>query len=208
MMRIGAAEAAMTPSQRPLSLIICRSDAAPMSDPNPDPVLVRSATPHDLAAITAIYEHAVRHGTASFEIEPPDLREMTRRYESLRASGHPYLVAEIEGTVAGYAYAGPYRARPAYRWSVEDSIYVAPAMHRRGVGRVLLARLIAAAEADEFRQMIAVIGDSANAPSIELHRAAGFRMVGTFDKVGFKLGRWLDSVLMQRALGDGAETTP
>jgi phosphinothricin acetyltransferase len=178
-----------------------------MSDLDRPPV-VRPAAPEDLAAITAIYRHAVLHGTASFEIEPPDLPEMTRRYESLRASGHPYLVAEIGGAVGGYAYAGPYRARPAYRWTVEDSIYVAPQMHRRGIGRILLSHLIPAAEAGGFRQMIAVIGDSANAPSIELHRAAGFRMVGTFENVGFKFGRWLDSVLMQIALGTGAETTP
>jgi L-amino acid N-acyltransferase YncA len=169
---------------------------------------IRPATPHDLAAITRIYDHAVRHGTASFEIEPPDETEMTRRYQALRAGGHPYLVAEHAGAVAGYAYAGPYRARPAYRWSVEDSIYVAADAQRRGIGRVLLERLIAEAEAGGFRQMIAVIGDSANAASIELHRAAGFRLVGTFDNVGFKFGRWLDSVLMQRALGKGAGANP
>jgi phosphinothricin acetyltransferase len=108
----------------------------------------------------------------------------------------------------GYAYAGPYRARAAYRWSVEDTIYVAPSSQRRGIGRALLERLIADAEAGGFRQMIAVIGDSANAGSIELHRAAGFRMVGTFDNVGFKFGRWLDSVLMQRPLGAGAMEMP
>jgi L-amino acid N-acyltransferase YncA len=117
-------------------------------------------------------------------------------------------VAEIEGEIAGYAYAGPYRARPAYHWTVEDSIYVAPRSHRRGVGRALIERLIAEAEAAGFRQMIAVIGDSANAGSIELHRGAGFRMVGTFDNVGFKFGRWLDSVLMQRPLGAAATTDP
>jgi phosphinothricin acetyltransferase len=117
-------------------------------------------------------------------------------------------VAELGGAVAGYAYTGPYRARPAYHWTVEDSIYIAPQSHRRGIGRALLDRLIADSEAAGFRQMIAVIGDSANAGSIELHRAAGFRMVGTFDNVGFKFGRWLDSVLMQRPLGRGAETAP
>jgi L-amino acid N-acyltransferase YncA len=171
-------------------------------------MLIRAALPHDLAVITAIYDHAVRHGTASFELQPPDLKEMTRRYEALLAGGYPYLVAEIEGEIAGYAYAGPYRARPAYHWSVEDSIYVAPQSHRRGVGRALIERLIADAEAAGFRQMIAVIGDSANTGSIELHRYAGFRMVGTFDNVGFKFGRWLDSVLMQRPLGAGATTAP
>ena len=169
---------------------------------------IRPAQPRDLAAITRIYDHAVRHGTASFEIEPPDEREMARRYEAIRAGGYPYLVAELDGEIVGYAYAGPYRARAAYRWSVEDTIYVAQSSQRRGIGRALLERLIADAEAGGFRQMIAVIGDSANAASIELHRAAGFRMVGTFDNVGFKFSRWLDSVLMQRPLGAGAMEMP
>jgi L-amino acid N-acyltransferase YncA len=159
---------------------------------------IRPARPRDLAAITRIYDHAVRHGTASFEIEPPDAREMARRYEALRAGGYPYLVAELDGEIVGYAYAGPHRARAAYRWSVEDTIYVAQPSQRRGIGRALLERLIADAEAGGFRQMIA----------IELHRAAGFRMVGTFDNVGFKFGRWLDSVLMQRPLGAGAMEMP
>ena len=172
------------------------------------PISIRPAEPRDLAAITRIYDHAVRHGTASFEIEPPDEREMARRYETLRAGGYPYLVAELDGGTVGYAYAGPYRARPAYRWSVEDAIYIAPSSQRRGIGRALLERLIANAEVGGFRQMIAVIGDSANAGSIELHRAAGFRMVGTFDNVGFKFGRWLDTVLMQRPLGIGATAMP
>jgi L-amino acid N-acyltransferase YncA len=171
-------------------------------------IFIRPADPRDLAAITAIYDHAVRHGTASFEITPPDEREMARRYEALRAGDYPYLVAEIGGDLAGYAYAGPYRARPAYHWTIEDSIYLAPQSQRRGIGRALLDRLIAEAEAGGFRQMIAVIGDSANTGSIELHRRAGFRMVGTFDNVGFKFGRWLDSVLMQRPLGVGAAAKP
>src|SRR5262249_21046441 len=122
--------------------------------------------------------------------------------------GFPYLVAEADGTVAGYAYAGPYRPRPAYRWSVEDSVYVAPALHRRGVGRALLDRLVTDAEQRGFRQMIAVIGDSAQAPSIELHRAAGFHHIGAIENVGYKFGRWLDTVLMQRALGLGASAPP
>ena len=169
---------------------------------------IRPAGLRDIAAITRIYDHAVRHGTASFEIEPPDEPEMVRRYEALREGRYPYLVAELGGAIAGYAYAGPYRARPAYDWSVENSIYIAPQSQRRGIGRALLAQLIAASQERGFRQMIAVIGDSANVGSIELHRAAGFRMVGTFDNVGFKFGRWLDSVLMQRPLGKGAETAP
>ena len=117
-------------------------------------------------------------------------------------------MAECDRGVAGYAYAGPYRARPAYRWSVEDTVYVAPRWHRQGIGRALLAALIETAEANAFRQMVAVIGDSANTSSIELHRAAGFRLVGTFENIGFKFGRWLDSVLMQRALGAGAGNAP
>jgi L-amino acid N-acyltransferase YncA len=175
--------------------------------PPPSPRL-RAAETRDLAAITAIYAEAVRHGTASFELAAPDLPEMTRRYEALRESRHPYLVAELDGVVAGYAYAGPYRARPAYNWTVEDSIYIDPQWQRRGIGRALIDRLIKEAEAGGFRQMIAVIGDSANFGSVELHREAGFRMVGTFDNVGFKFGRWLDSVLMQRVLGKGAMTAP
>jgi L-amino acid N-acyltransferase YncA len=169
---------------------------------------IRPAGLRDIAAITRIYDHAVRHGTASFEIEPPDEHEMVQRYEALRDGRYPYLVAELGGTIAGYAYAGPYRARPAYDWSVENSIYIAPQSQRRGIGRALLEQLIVAAQERGFRQMIAIIGDSANAASIELHRAAGFRMVGTFDHVGFKFGRWLDSVLMQRPLGQGAQTMP
>src|SRR2546421_1748189 len=131
-------------------------------------ISIRSAMPADIPAITRIYAHAVRHGTASFELEPPDEAEMTRRQRALAASGHPYLVAEIDGAVVGYAYAGPYRARPAYRFSVENSVYVAPEAHRRGIGRVLLDRLIAECEARGYRLMIAVIGDSAQTPSIEL----------------------------------------
>jgi phosphinothricin acetyltransferase len=172
------------------------------------PPSVRPAQPRDIAAITEIYDEAVRYGTASFEIDPPDANEMRRRYEALRAGGYPFLVAELGAAIAGYAHAGPYRARPAYRWSIEDSIYIVRQSQRRGLGRALLERLIMDAEKGGFRQMIAVIGDSANAASIELHRAAGFRMVGTFDNVGFKFGRWLDSVLMQRPLGQGAATNP
>jgi L-amino acid N-acyltransferase YncA len=165
-------------------------------------IAIRAAVPADIGAITRIYAHAVRFGTASFEIEPPDEAEMARRQRALIDGGFPYLVAEADGAVAGYAYAGPYRPRPAYRFSVENSVYVAPEAHRRGVGRALLDRLIAEAAARGFRQMIAVIGDSDQAASIALHRAAGFRLVGTIAAVGFKHGRWLDSVLMQRELAN------
>ena len=169
---------------------------------------IRPADLSDIAAITRIYAQAVEHGTASFELEPPDEAEITRRYHALRNGRFPYIVAEIDGAVAGYAYAGPYRARPAYRFTIEDSIYIDPAMHRRGVGRALLERLLMESEKEGFRQMIAVIGDSNQAPSIELHKALGFRMVGTFEAVGYKFGRWLDSVLMQKALGKGASAAP
>ena len=169
---------------------------------------IRPAELSDIAAITGIYAHAVQHGTASFELEPPDEAEITRRYHTLRNGRFPYLVAELDGAVAGYAYAGPYRARPAYRFTVEDSIYIDPAMHRRGVGRALLERLLVESEKEGFRQMLAVIGDSNQTPSIALHKALGFRMVGTFEAVGYKFGRWLDSVLMQRDLGPGATTPP
>ena len=168
---------------------------------------IRPATLADIPSITRIYEHAVRHGTASFELEPPDEAEMGRRMRALLDGGFPYLAAEADGELLGYAYAGHYRTRPAYRFTVEDSIYVAPQAQRRGAGRALLDALIVESEGRGFRQMLAVIGDSAHG-SIELHRAAGFRMVGTFENVGFKFGRWLDSVMMQRALGPGATTEP
>jgi phosphinothricin acetyltransferase len=169
---------------------------------------IRPATPADIPAITRIYAHAVRHGTASFEFEPPDEAEMTRRQRALLDGGYPYLVAEDGGTVLGYAYAGPYRTRPAYRYTVENSVYIAPDAHRRGIGRALLKALIAACEARNYRLMIAVIGDSAQTPSIELHRAAGFKLVGAFEAVGYKFERWLDSVLMQRPLGKGSSAPP
>jgi L-amino acid N-acyltransferase YncA len=169
---------------------------------------IRPATPADITAITAIYGHSVRTGTASFELDPPDEAEMTRRMAALLDGGYPYIAAEIDGVIAGYAYAGSYRPRPAYRFSVEDSIYVDPAAQRRGVGRALLQRLVEECERRGYRQMIAVIGDSAQTPSIELHRAAGFRMIGNIENVGYKFDRWLDSILMQRALGPGATSKP
>jgi len=170
--------------------------------------VIRPARFSDISAIASIYRHAVVNGTASFEIEPPDEEEISRRWNALRDGGYPYHVAEIDGAVTGYAYAGPYRTRPAYHWTVEDSIYVDPRLHRRGIGRNLLDRLVTDCEALGFRQMIAVIGDSRQTPSIALHRAAGFRLIGTMDAVGFKFGGWLDTVLMQRALGAGAATLP
>lgn len=169
---------------------------------------VRPATVTDLPAITAIYGEAVRTGTATFELDPPDLAEMTARFDALMRGSFPYFVAVTDGEIAGYAYAGPYRARPAYRFTVEDSIYLAPWAQRRGIGSTLMTRLVDEASARGFRQMIAVIGDSANAGSIGLHRRAGFAMTGTFHAVGYKFGRWLDAVLMQRELGDGSSSAP
>jgi L-amino acid N-acyltransferase YncA len=169
---------------------------------------IRPAAAADLPAITEIYRHAVLHGTATFELVPPDLAEMTRRFEVLQDGGFPFLVATLEGRVVGYAYAGMHRPRPAYRFTVENSVYLEPAIHRRGAGLQLMQRLIAASEARGFRQMIAVIGDSANAGSIGVHTKCGFQMIGTHPNVGFKFGRWLDTVMMQRALGEGASTLP
>jgi L-amino acid N-acyltransferase YncA len=171
-------------------------------------LVIRPAAAGDVPAITRIYAHAVEYGTASFEIEPPDEAEMARRLRALLDGGYPYLIAEHAGAIVGYAYAGPYRPRPAYRWSVEDSIYVAPQMQRQRIGSQLLARLIEDADKRGFRQMIAVIGDSAQTPSIAVHARAGFTHIGTVRAVGFKHGRWLDTVLMQRALGSGAATPP
>jgi phosphinothricin acetyltransferase len=169
---------------------------------------IRPATEADLAAVTEIYAHAVLHGTATFELTPPDLAEMTRRFKTLTDGGYPYLAAALDGRVIGYAYAGPYRPRPAYRFTVENSVYLQPSIHRRGIGTQLLQRLIAEAQAHGYRQMIAVIGDSANAGSIGVHLRNGFAMIGTHPNVGFKFGRWLDTVMMQRALGEGAATQP
>jgi L-amino acid N-acyltransferase YncA len=172
------------------------------------PPEIRPATEADLPFITDIYEQAVRYGTATFELTPPDLAEMTRRFRALVDGGFPYLVAMLDDSVAGYAYAGPYRPRPAYRFTVENSIYLRPAIHRRGVGLSLMRALLSECEKRRYRQMIAVIGDSANAGSIGLHTRCGFQMIGTHPNVGLKFGRWLDTVMMQLALGEGAGTVP
>jgi L-amino acid N-acyltransferase YncA len=171
-------------------------------------ILVRPSTGADVAAITRIYAHHVLHGLASFEEVPPDAAELASRRTSVLRHGLPYLVAEQEGEVAGYCYAAPYRTRSAYRFTIEDSVYVAPDHVGEGIGRALLSKLIALCEHGPWRQMIAVIGDSENFASIGLHRAEGFQMIGTHPAVGFKFGRWVDSVLMQRELGEGARTLP
>jgi phosphinothricin acetyltransferase len=161
---------------------------------------IRDARPDDLPAVTAIYAHHVLHGTASFEEEPPDLDAMAARWRLVTERGLPWLVAEADGALLGYSYANLYRERSAYRHTVEDAVYVAPEAIRRGAGRALLAEVVDRCARDGRRQMVAVIGDSANAGSIGLHAALGFRHVGVLEKVGFKFGRWIDSVLMQRAL--------
>jgi L-amino acid N-acyltransferase YncA len=171
-------------------------------------MLVRDARDDDMAGIQAIYAHHVANGTASFEEEPPSVDEMARRRADVLARGLPYLVAEIDGRVAGYSYATPYRMRSAYRFSIENSVYVDHARPRAGIGRALLTELIVRCERGPWRQMIAVVGDSAQAPSIGLHASLGFRHIGTVEAVGFKFGRWLDTVLMQRPLGPGASSRP
>lgn len=173
-----------------------------------DAIAIRDAADDDMAAIQAIYAHHVRHGLASFEIEPPDVAEMARRRQAITAHGLPYLVAVADGRVLGYAYAGPYRPRPAYRFTLEDSVYIAEGFAGRGIGRRLLAELIERCTQLGYRQMVAVIGDSQNSPSIGLHERLGFARAGVIRSAGFKLGRWVDSVIMQRALGPGDSTLP
>lgn len=176
-----------------------------MTDPN---VLVRPSGPDDLPVIQAIYAHHVMHGFGTFEEMPPDVAEMAARRLTIVERGLPHLVAEADGRILGYAYAGPYRPRPAYRNTVEDSIYVAPEAIRHGVGRALLTALVEFCEAGPWRQMVAVIGDRGNTASIALHAALGFHEAGHLKAVGFKLGRWVDVVIMQRALGAGAGGDP
>ncbi len=164
---------------------------------------IRESTDVDVPAIQSIYAHHVLHGTASFELEPPDLEEIERRRADVLRNGFPFLVAESAGLVLGYAYANFFRMRPAYRFMVENSIYVAHDAGGRGIGRALLSELIAGCEAAGCRQMLAVIGDSGNVASIALHAACGFRFSGVVRASGWKFERWLDTVLMQRDLGEG-----
>ena len=171
-------------------------------------IVIRPAVASDIDAITRIYAHHVQHGTGSFETEPPDHAEMARRWSEVEARGLPWLVAEAGGDVGGYAYAAPYRARPAYRHTVEDSIYVRADRIGSGLGKVLMPALITAVQACGMRQMIAVIGDSENVGSIGVHASLGFHMIGTMKSAGLKFGRWLDVVTMQRSLGKGDSTLP
>ncbi|MEO8558275.1 MAG: N-acetyltransferase family protein [Rhodospirillales bacterium] len=171
-------------------------------------IVLRDATPADLPAIHAIYAHHVMHGLGSFEETPPSLEEITQRYRAVRDKNMPYLVVTQSSKILGYAYAGAYRPRIAYRYTVEDSIYVAHDAAGKGVGKILLSELLARCTAMDFRQMVAVIGDSANTGSIGLHKALGFEMIGNLKSVGFKFGRWIDSIYMQRALGPGDKSLP
>lgn len=170
--------------------------------------IVRSATAADIAAITGIYRPAVLNGTATFELDPPDEMEMLRRFKAIVEAGYPYFVAELDGQVVGYAYANAYRTRPAYRFTVEDSIYITPEAQGKGLGRALLAALIDKSTEKGYRLMVAVIGDSRQYGSIALHRSAGFTFCGTIHSVGYKFGRWLDSVIMELPLGLGDKSMP
>lgn len=169
---------------------------------------IRASRGEDIAAITAIYAHHVLHGTGTFEIDPPSRDDMAARRADVLAKGLPYLVAEDAGRVLGFAYCNWFKPRPAYRFSAEDSIYVADDARGQGLGRLLLDALAAQAEAAGVRQLLAVIGDSANAGSIALHRAAGFGDAGVMRSVGWKFGAWRDIVLMQKPLGAGSATAP
>jgi L-amino acid N-acyltransferase YncA len=173
-----------------------------------NPVLIRDSVEADLPAVHAIYAHHVRTGLASFEEKLPSVAEMRKRRSDVLERGLPYLVAEVEGVVRGYSYATPYRTRSAYRFTIENSVYVASEMGKRGIGGALLKGLISRCEAGPWRQMIAIIGDSGNTASIALHESLGFRMVGILRGIGFKHGRWVDTVLMQRELGSGSKSLP
>lgn len=171
-------------------------------------VSVREAAEADMQAVQAIYTHHVLHGLATFEEVPPTTEELLRRRASVRQAGLPYLVAESAGAIVGYSYATAYRSRAAYRYTIEDSVYVQDGLHAQGIGTALLTALIERCETGPWRQMLAVIGDSGNAGSIALHRRLGFQPGVTLVAVGFKLGRWVDTVLMQRALGRGSTAPP
>ncbi|RMR08947.1 Phosphinothricin N-acetyltransferase [Pseudomonas syringae pv. helianthi] len=171
-------------------------------------LILRDACDHDMPAVQAIYADHVLHGISSFELEPPSLAELLQRRAQVLGNGLPYLVAERAGEVVGYGYATLYRPRPAYRFTVEDSVYIRDGMGGQGIGQALLGELLQRCEQGGWRQMIAVIGNSENIASLRLHERLGFRRVGVFESVGFKHGRWVDTVLMQRRLGDGSGSAP
>jgi len=172
-------------------------------------VSIKECRDADMVRVSEIYARSVREETASFELAPPDLAEMSRRREALLDAGYPYLAAGVDGQIVGYAYAGPYRARPAYGLSVESSVYVDPAFQHRGVGRALMEQLIQESQARGYRQMIAIIGGSSHhVASIEFHQRLGFALAGNLKSVGYKQGRWLDTVFLQLPLGPGDKTPP
>jgi phosphinothricin acetyltransferase len=171
-------------------------------------LLIRPSHDHDIPQITAIYAHHVLHGTGTFETEPPTVADMTTRRADVLGKGLPYLVAQQDGVVVGFAYGNWFKPRPAYRYSVEDSIYLAPDLHRKGLGRALLAELLTRFEAAGIRKVMAIIGDSANAGSVGVHRALGFTQVGVVESCGWKLGAWRDIVIMQKTLGVGSTLPP
>ncbi len=170
--------------------------------------LIRPSCNEDISAITAIYAHHVLHGTGTFETEAPGANDMAVRRADVLSKGLPYLVAVQDGEIAGFAYGNWFKPRPAYRYSVEDSIYLAPDLHRKGLGRALMAELLACCEAAGIRKVIAIVGDSANAGSVGVHRAVGFTQVGTIDACGWKFGAWRDIVIMQKTLGLGDTQPP
>ena len=174
----------------------------------PTSCLIRQSRRGDIPAVTAIYTHHVLHGTGTFEIDPPTEDDMAQRRSDVLARGLPYLVAEQQGHLVGFAYCNWFKPRPAYRFSAEDSIYMAPGSHGRGLGRALLAELAAQAQSAGVRKLIAVIGDSANAASVGVHRSLGFAHVGVLKSCGWKFDRWLDVVLMEKSLGVGDSTPP
>lgn len=169
---------------------------------------IRPSRDEDMPAISAIYAHHVRHGTGTFELDPPSLADLGQRRAEVLSRGLPHLVVAAQGQVLGFAYCNWFRPRPAYRFAAEDSIYIAPNACGQGLGRALLAELVAAAQRAGMRKLIAVIGDSANAASIGLHRASGFSHVGVLKSSGWKFGQWLDTVLMEKSLGPGDTTSP
>ncbi|HAL38019.1 MAG TPA: GNAT family N-acetyltransferase [Polaromonas sp.] len=170
--------------------------------------LIRPSRDEDIPAITAIYAHHVLHGTGTFETEPPNVADMAMRRADVLSKGLPYLVAEQGRKIAGFAYGNWFKPRPAYRYSVEDSIYLAPDLHRKGLGRALLAELLARCEAVGIRKVMAIVGDSTNAGSVGVHRAVGFTQVGTINSCGWKFGAWRDIVIMEKTLGLGDTQPP